>query len=68
MAGIQYKRREFIRILKNNGFSYVRSSVDHDIYKRGPGETAVIQETPNALICRRYINSFNLVVGKRKSG
>ena len=37
MAGIQYKRREFIRILKNNGFSYVRSSGDHDIYKRGPG-------------------------------
>lgn len=65
MAGVQYKRREFTRILRDNGFRYVRTSGDHDIYKRYPGETAVIQGNPNALICRKYIQEFDLKIHRK---
>lgn len=59
MAGISMSRRKIAKILRNNGFRYVRSSGGHDIYKRG-GRTAVINVHPNELIIQNYIRTYDL--------
>lgn len=64
MARKQYKRREFVKILHNNGFIYIRSSGGHDIYKK-EWMTASVPCHPNALICNNYIRKYELKCSKK---
>lgn len=59
----RYKRREFIRILLDNGFTYERTKGDHDIYKRGNQHISIPYRTDlNRMLTRRLIKENNLKV------
>ena len=59
----QYSPRQFRRILRNNGFTYIRSNGDHDIYENGSGKHISIPATrTNKMLCRRLIKENGLVV------
>jgi len=57
----QFTQRAFEKILKRNGFTFIRTSGDHNIWKRG-ASTVVIQKHPNVMVCRRLIKENCLVV------
>lgn len=57
----QYSKREFVKIVKNNGYSYVRSSGSHDIYYNKEGKHISIPRTPANVIVRRLIRENNLI-------
>ena len=51
----QYKQRDFIKIVKNNGFYYSRSSGDHAIYINDKGRHISIPKRLNCTIAQRLI-------------
>lgn len=58
-----YKRRDFIRILIDNGFVYDRTRGDHEIYKRGKQHISVPYRTDlNRMLTRRLIKEYNLKI------
>lgn len=60
----QYSVKEAKNILRLNGFVYVRSSGDHDIYKRD-GNTisiSVNNKDINKMLWRRLMKENNLIV------
>lgn len=62
----QYTQREFIRIVKSNGFSYNRHNGDHAIYVKD-GRHISIPQKLECVIARRLIRENNLEVKlKRK--
>lgn len=59
----QYSTRQFRKILRNNGFTYIRSNGDHDIYENGTGKHISIPATrTNKMLCMRLIKENGLVV------
>ena len=58
----QYSRREFIRLVRQNGFEYVRSRGSHDIYYNKQGRHISIPQTLVDVIARRLVRENNLVL------
>ena len=54
-----YNTREAKKILRKNGWIYVRSSGDHTIYKKD-NKTIWISEKLNRMIWERLVNENNL--------
>ncbi len=58
----QYSYREFITILKKNGYMEVRSKGDHHIFeKTGMKHHITINDHPNICVCQRLIKTYGLV-------
>lgn len=55
----QYTHREFVRIVKNNGFQYNRSSGSHSIYIKD-GRHISIPKNLECVVARRLIKENNL--------
>ena len=62
----QYTSREFIRIVKFNGFRYIRHSGDHAIYVNDKGRHISIPKNLECVIARRLIKENNLVTDFKK--
>jgi predicted RNA binding protein YcfA (HicA-like mRNA interferase family) len=62
----QYTQREFIRIVKNNGFQYNRHNGDHAIYVNDKGRHISIPHNLECVIARRLIKENNLDTNKKK--
>lgn len=63
----QYTSREFIKIVKFNGFWYDRHNGDHAIYVNDKGRHISIPKNLECVIARRLIKENNLEVNiKRK--
>lgn len=56
----QYSRREFIRLVRQNGFEYVRSRGSHDIYYNKQGRHISIPQTLVDVVARRLAKENNL--------
>lgn len=56
-----YNKREFNRMLIDNGFELSRIRGSHYIFKRG-NEGIVINKNPNYMVVRRLIKEFNLQI------
>lgn len=63
----QYTQREFIRIVKKNGFYYDRHSGDHAIYVNDDGKHISIPQKLESVIARRLIkeNTLNISIKNR---
>ena len=61
----QYARREFVKLVRQNGFEYIRSKGSHDIYYNNKGRHISIPQTLVDVIARRLVRENNLV-SKRK--
>lgn len=57
----QYTQREFIRIVRNNGYSYNRHNGDHAIYKKN-GRHISIPHRLESVIARRLIKEHELKI------
>lgn len=55
-----YNKREFVNILNNNGYTYIRCKGSHFVYKK-ENETIVVPKNLNSMIGRRLIKEHNLV-------
>jgi predicted RNA binding protein YcfA (HicA-like mRNA interferase family) len=62
----QCTSREFIRIVKFNGFRYSRHSGDHAIYVNDKGRHISIPRNLECVIARRLIKENNLVTDFKK--
>jgi predicted RNA binding protein YcfA (HicA-like mRNA interferase family) len=63
----QYTSREFIRIVKFNGFRYSRHSGDHAIYVNDKGKhISIPRKILKCVIARRLIKENNLVTDFKK--
>ena len=63
----QYTLREFIKILKFNGFWYDRCSGSHTIYINNKGRHISIPKSLKSVVIQRLIKENNLEVNiKRK--
>lgn len=58
----QYTRREFVKIVRANGFEYERSKGSHDIYYNKQGRHISIPATLVDVIARRLIKENQLKV------
>lgn len=58
----QYTSREFIKIVKFNGFYYRRHNGDHAIYVNDKGKHISIPKNLECVIARRLIKENNLVI------
>lgn len=56
----QWTHREFVKVVKHNGFSYSRHNGDHAIYVNKDGRHISIPETLQSVIARRLIKENNL--------
>lgn len=56
----EWKSREFIKLLKANGYEYVRSKGDHAIYSNGSNHIAITKPTIKGVIVQRLIKENNL--------
>ena len=65
----QYTHREFVKIVKANGFHYDRHSGDHAIYLNDKGRHISIPAKLESVIARRLIkeNSLELDIKKLKN-
>lgn len=61
----QYTQREFIRIVKRNGFLYSRHNGDHAIYVNDRGRHISIPQKLECVIARRLIKENNLIITKK---
>jgi len=58
-----YSRKEFERILIDNGYSQVRKNGDHIIWKKDNVQCiAVPRHRLNFMICKRLIKKNNLIL------
>lgn len=62
----QYTSREFMRIVKFNGFRYSRHSGDHAIYVNDKGRHISIPRNLECVIARRLIRENNLITDIKK--
>ncbi len=58
----QYSQRKFIKIVRNNGYSYNRHSGDHAIYVNSVGRHISIPRKLQCVIARRLIKENNLIL------
>ena len=58
----QWTSREFIRLLKDNGFTYNRSKGDHYTYKKGPKSITFNFRGLNCMVAHRLIKENELEV------
>ena len=56
-----YSKREFERLLSNNGYEFVRCKGSHFIYKKA-NETVAVPKNLNSMIGRRLIKEHNLIM------
>ena len=58
----QFKTREFLKIVKKNGYRYERSNGDHDIFFNGINHLTVPTGSSdiNIMLARRLIKEYNL--------
>ena len=56
-----YSTREFIKILKRNGYTHTRNKGDHLIYKNG-NRSVTINRDLNRMVAQRLIKENNLEV------
>lgn len=56
----QYTQKEFIRIVKRNGYNYNRHNGDHAIYINNEGKHISIPQKLECVIARRLIKENNL--------
>lgn len=56
-----YNRREFVKLVRQNGFEYIRSNGGHDIYYNKEGRHISIPQTLVDVIARRLVKENNLV-------
>ena len=61
----QYTQKEFIRIVKRNGYSYSRHNGDHDIYVRD-GKHISIPHRLESVIALRLIKENKLETNLKK--
>lgn len=57
----QFTSREFIKIVKLNGYFYNRSNGDHDIFINDNGDHISIPNHLESVIARRLIKENNLI-------
>lgn len=58
-----YNRKEFIRILRNNGYFPVRKSGGHTIFRNEQkNDSLSLQLRTNKMVCRRLIKEHNLEI------
>ena len=62
----QYTSKEFIKIVKFNGFYYNRHNGDHAIYVNDKGKHISIPKNLESVIARRLIKENNLEVNIRR--
>lgn len=60
----QYTQREFIKIVKNNGYTYKRHAGSHAIYINNKGRHISIPQHLECVIARRLIKENNLKTNK----
>ena len=58
----QYSTRDFQRILKENGFVYLRSKGDHFTYRRDNRNLTINVVKLKPIICNRLIKEYSLKV------
>jgi predicted RNA binding protein YcfA (HicA-like mRNA interferase family) len=58
----QYTQREFIKVVRANGFCYKRSRGDHSIYYNERGRHISIPRNLKCVIARRLIKENSLKV------
>ena len=58
----QFTSREFIKIVKLNGYFYNRSNRDHDIFINDNGDHISILNHLECVIARRLIKENNLII------
>lgn len=58
----QFTSREFIKIVKLNGYFYNRSNRDHDIFINDNGDHISIPNHLERVIARRLIKENNLII------
>lgn len=63
---IQYTSREFIKIVKFNGFYYNRHNGDHAIYVNNEGRHISIPKNLECVIALRLIKENNLNINIKK--
>lgn len=56
----QYTRKEFVKLLNNNGFRYTRCNGSHSIYTNSSGKHISIPYRLECVIARRLIKENNL--------
>lgn len=62
----QYTHREFVKIVKANGFHYDRHSGDHAIYLNDKGRHISIPAKLESVIARRLIKENSLELDMKK--
>lgn len=64
----QYTFKEFVKIVKMNGFYYDRSNGDHSIFVNDKGRHISIPQKLECVIARRLIkeNNLNIYLKKKK--
>ena len=55
-------KREFHRVLLNNGYKCVRNHGDHKIYSNGTRTISINISKPNRMVMNRLVRDYNLVV------
>lgn len=55
-----WNNREMKRLMRNNGFEFVRQKGDHEIWKRDGKETIVLNPNINKMVAFRLIKEHNL--------
>ena len=63
----QFTSREFIKIVKLNGYFYNRCNGDHDIFINDNGDHISIQNHLECVIARRLIKENNLITDTKIS-
>ena len=58
----QFTSREFIKIVKLDGYFYNRSNRDHDIFINDNGDHISIPNHLECVIARRLIKENNLII------
>lgn len=58
----QWTHREFLKIIKNNGYYYMRSKGSHSIYANKEGYHMSVPHTLSCVIARRLIRENNLIL------
>ena len=58
----QFTSKEFIKIVKLNGYFYNRSNRDHDIFINDNGDHISIPNHLECVIARRLIKENNLII------
>ncbi len=55
-------KREFQRILINNGYKVIRNHGDHKIYSNGTRTISINLTNPNQMVMKRLIKDYGLTV------